>query len=227
MTTTSTTPKPSPATGQGPRPATSSVTKQLKAWVRGQATALQRDYLGNDPQAVSRLARLRHSAGRPVGSDPDTWELLGGMPAALVGTGDEPSRSERAVIVALTLFAVHQQSQRQEMHRPRVGLGQAVRRLSPDPQAEPEAAVVRRFKALGVASTPEAVERHLRSLVTQLRAIDQPLDYGQLAVDLWLLQDPSRAAGVRLRWGRDFYTFTQVDETPSTDPSTQTPGEPS
>ncbi len=45
----------------------------------------------------------------------------------------------------------------------------------------------------------------MRGLITQFRAEEIPLEYGQLAQDLRRLQNPRTAPGVRLQWGRDYH----------------------
>jgi CRISPR system Cascade subunit CasB len=53
------------------------------------------------------------------------------MPDGLVGKGEEPSPGEWAAHAALTLYAIHQQSQTIPMHQRgrEHGLGQAIRQL--------------------------------------------------------------------------------------------------
>ena len=46
---------------------------------------------------------------------------------------------------------------------------------------------------------------HLRGLIQLLRSKEIPLDYVDLAGDLYEFQMPGGAARVRLRWGQDFY----------------------
>lgn len=167
--------------------------------------ALQSGYLRKprpDPSDVAMLARLRRAAGKPLAECPEVWEAtLGAFP---VNPGDdEPTETERAAHTALTLYALHQQSRREPMHRAGARFGAAVRRLANVGRSEQ--AVRRRFVAIGTAVTYGEAERHLRGLVAQLRDESIPLDYGLLADQLVSLQDPVRAARVRLAWGRDFY----------------------
>jgi CRISPR system Cascade subunit CasB len=131
----------------------------------------------------------------------------------LLGGDTEPSTAEHAIHAALTLYALHQQSKSAQMHQSGVSLGQAVRRLG-QAQASEEA-TLRRFHALGTASSFEELVYHLRGLVTQLRGATPPipLDYGQLAVDLRQLQAATRAPAVRLRWGRDYHRRPTSEKT--------------
>jgi CRISPR system Cascade subunit CasB len=113
-------------------------------------------------------------------------------------------------LAALTLYAIHQQSQTASMHRAGYGLGRSVRALVL-PDKSNEKAVRRRFEALGTASTFAELMGHARGLVRQLRSAAVPLDYGRLADDLAALQDPTAAAGVRLRWGREYHRAWPAD----------------
>jgi CRISPR system Cascade subunit CasB len=169
-----------------------------------------------DPAAVAALARLRRGAGKPPGELLDILEftvldepLSRGDPAGI-------EQRELAVHVAMTLYAVHQQSLGEPMHRRGQGLGRALRALhTGDPTAVPEP-LVRRFRTLGTA-----LAYHLRGAVQLLRAGTfqaphkaVPLDYGRLADQLvtWQREGPSP---VQLAWGREFYR-RQRTEQPST-----------
>ena len=76
-----------------------------------------------------------------------------------------------------------------------------------------EASVLRRFNALATAEEITEISHHLRGMIQLLSAAKDggiPLDYPQLAADLYELQctDPRYAqtpANVRLRWGQDLY----------------------
>ncbi len=177
---------------------------RLGALVDQRVRDLQGRYRRNESSGVADLAALRRAANVAPGSDPRVWELTVAGLDVPAEVGDEPTDQERAAHAALTLYAIHQQSQSLPMHRRGSGLGRSVRALI-SPDRGNERAVRRRFEALGTASTfPELME-HARGLVRQLRSAGIPLDYGRLAEDLLALQAPSTAAGVRLRWGRDYH----------------------
>ena len=180
--------------------------------VDGRVTRLMAGLASGGASAAASLAQLRAAVDREPGTVPAIWGLtIDGVPGRPVD--DEPTAQERAVHAALTLFAVHQQARPQPMHQRGVGFGQAVARLEAQllgPQARQSghvSAVRRRFDAIATATTfPEAVH-HLRGVVTQLRTASPPvpLDYGQLADDLFALQHPARVRSVRLRWARQYY----------------------
>ena len=65
--------------------------------------------------------------------------------------------------------------------------------------------MLRRFNALATADSMPEVSHHLRGMIQLLRREGIPLDYPQLAEDLYQYQFVDGAPNVRLRWGRDLY----------------------
>lgn len=172
-------------------------------FVNARVTQLQNGYLKRRPAAVAALAQLRRGVGKPVGAIAELWQLtLEGVPLP-PRYGDQATTNERAAHTALTLYALHQQSRSEPMHRPGQSIGAAARILARrSPSSE---ATRRRFEALGTATTFEEVSHHARGLISQFRTLGIPLDYGQFADQLVGLLHPASADRVRLSWGRDFY----------------------
>jgi CRISPR system Cascade subunit CasB len=162
----------------------------------------------------STLARLRRGVGSKPGSLPEIWDItLRGIPEALVGKWDNPSYGEWAVHTTLTLFALHQQGKdikSQCMSRDGYPLGTALRKLVKD--EEDENRIKRRFDKVATADSMEEVSHHLRGLVQLMKAEDVPLDYPGLAEDLFRFQNPDLRDNIRLKWGREYYSFTMKDE---------------
>ena len=157
--------------------------------------------------ATAQLAQLR----RGVGASPFQYpELLGiilekedgteGIPEKYRGKGDQPSNAESAAYTALTLFALHQQSQNQPMHVAGVSFGQAVGRLV----SQTTSSTKKRFDSLLTAQTENARQHYLRSLITLLRSEGIAFDYGRFAVDYMRLLNPATRQKVMYRWNRDF-----------------------
>jgi CRISPR system Cascade subunit CasB len=169
-----------------------------------------------DPAAVAALARLRRGAGKPPGEVLDILEFTV-SPEFRPGPADGSASSEEcAANVAMTLFAVHQQSRGERMHRRRRGLGTALRSLPGDQKSLPDP-LARRFRMLGTADSFGELTYHLRGAVQLLRVGGQPLDYGLLADQLvtWQVFGPGR---VQLVWGREFYRTRRTapaDDQPS------------
>lgn len=173
---------------------------------------LQSRYLKDppDPAARAQLAQLRRAAGHAVGSVVEALPLLVN-PDSPTPRGDAPTRDEQAIHLALTLYAVHQQSQRLKMHVRGTSFGRALGGMRFVDGAE-NPGVVRRFQALGTAYDLVEVANHARALVTLLRAGGRGFDYGDFAGDLVRLQDPERRTAVLFSWGRDFYRIRTTSE---------------
>lgn len=163
---------------------------------------LRADY--RDPGAVAVLARLRRGVGKAPGDVLDILEFTVSAEFPPGPTEAEPGAEEWAAHVAMTLFALHQQSQGERMHRRGRGLGTALRSLhSGDQKSLPEP-LARRFRMIGTADSFPELVHHLRGAVQLLRAGGAPLDYGALADQLvtWQRYGPEP---VQLAWGRQFY----------------------
>lgn len=166
-----------------------------------------------EPQRRAELARLRQGVGRSPGEMPALWgSFLVQMPKPLQGN-DGPSEAEWAIYLSLTLFALHQQGEQGlSMHQPGRTLGSAVQELAKvscaPGQEWTESSVIRRFNALATADSMPELAHHLRGMIQLLRREKIPLDYPQLAADLYRFQFVEDAANVRLQWGRDLYRIT-------------------
>ncbi len=162
----------------------------------------------NGQTAPALLATLRRGIGRMPGDEPALWHILfEDMPEDMLSMNGTPTRAEWAVHTALTLFALHQQGKDPAaalMHVPDMRLGRALNRLAGGDE-EAVKRIKRRFDAMATADRMPETVYHLRGLVQLLRAQDIPLDYAALGQELFLLQSPAYAPGVRLQWGQDFY----------------------
>ena len=172
--------------------------------------SLQRRLLLPTPsqEAVGALARLRRVAGRPPGSDILMDKYVGLSDQILEAlaepyNAEEATDAEHAKAAAVTLFAIHQQSQRVPMHVDGRGLGYAIGGLARKSK-HPEG-VRRRFAALGTAISFDEALYRLRSLTFMLREHKIPLDYGLLADDLRTLRRPGGRPRMQSTWGREFF----------------------
>ncbi|MBT2384070.1 type I-E CRISPR-associated protein Cse2/CasB [Streptomyces sp. ISL-11] len=212
-------------------------------------------YRKDDPAAVATLARLRRGVGQHPYDSPGTWGIDGLEELArlrereqwLASSGTKGSeappkffsaeqrrRDERrmdseegAVHLAVTLWALHQQSIGDaNMHDFEWPLGRAVRRLaegkagtgnagaaeeqgSRKTAAHPDdglsEALRKRFVCIGTANSFDSLSIRLREMVLLLRTARIPLDYGRLAGQLCSWQDERRRSEVRRAWGREFH----------------------
>ncbi|MFC5804283.1 type I-E CRISPR-associated protein Cse2/CasB [Streptomyces formicae] len=169
---------------------------------------LQHAYLADQAAAVAVLARLRRGAGKPPHQVPDLWGLLD---TSSLYEADELkhreadlARAENAFHLALTLWALHQQSRGERMHLSGTSreLGAAVRQIK---GAEDHGGSVRkRFVRLGASRTVEELSDRLRELVSLLRRDSIPLDYAVLAQQIYRWQQPAARDTVRGSWGRSY-----------------------
>ncbi len=172
-----------------------------------------------DANIRATLARLRKGIGKAPGSLPDLWEVtLSNLPDKLQSLDGKPTYGEWAVHTALTLFALHQQGKDLStkcMSQDSVPLGRAVRMLAKDEEDLPR--IKRRFDAAATSDNLAEFAHHLRGLVQLLKATDIPLDYPELAKDLYFFQFDGAVDNVRLKWGQDFYRRLKDDDGNTTD----------
>jgi len=175
----------------------------------------------NDAWASATLAQLRRGLGKKPGDVPELWDILfSKMPDECKDYKEwrgDPSKAEWAIYIALTLFAMHQQGndrKQKMMHVPREkncreSLGTTLRKLANASGEGGQERIRTKLNALAKAPNITSAERHLRNIVYLLRDKGIPMDYGDLAVDLFLYQSPQTASGVKLRWAEDFYRTTK------------------
>lgn len=189
-------------------------------YVASRVSKLQGGYLSDAGRsnAARQLAELRRSAGKGPGSTPNAWSIeFDGCPESLVGAGQRPSEGENAIHAALTLYAIHQQSQRQGMHcaGKEHDLGSAVRRyvyLNRSSRNLEDGELPRRFAAMVTADSIDEVVHYARQLIKMLRSESIAIDYGRLAQQLLLFQDPYARHRVLLEWGRGYARAANADE---------------
>ncbi|GGV69300.1 hypothetical protein GCM10010277_79400 [Streptomyces longisporoflavus] len=182
---------------------------------------IQRGYMhpNDEARAVTRLAQLRRGAGKAPEEIPELFGLTG--TERLYADSGRLKSSEHgpdAVHLAVTLYALHQQSHRTaRMHVPGRRLGRAVRALMPP--GEIDEALRRRFVTVAGATSANVLAYRLRQLVLLLRREAEPLDYARLADQIERALDPGRRLAVRQEWGREFHSGPPRKEPGSTQPS--------
>ncbi|MCX5206046.1 type I-E CRISPR-associated protein Cse2/CasB [Streptomyces sp. NBC_00237] len=172
------------------------------------------DFTPGALRAGAELAALRRGIGQEPGNAPDMWRFHRVRISEYEAQTGAPSSTLAAEHTALTLFAVHQQSQRTSMHRAKNGLGSALRTLRQSDQYRnnPEA-LDTRVNALATAEEVGELAHHLRGLVTQLRGISQPFDYTALFYDVLRWHTPEARDQVRRRWGAQYYDWADTERT--------------
>lgn len=157
------------------------------------------------------LAALRRGVGRDPGSVPAMWRYY----TTLNAQGNLTARL-RAEHVALTLYAIHQQSIPTSMHRAGHGIGKAMADLRRHDKFSPTA-VDERFGAAATATSLDEAAYHMRGLVRRLRQLPRGFDYTALYQDLVAWQYPDRIGRVRRRWGSDYFIGRETGETATSD----------
>lgn len=189
----------------------SEATKQVKAFIKNQITRLSESR--NDSLVRATLAKLRRGIGKAPGSMPELWAVtFDGLPETLTRKWVEPTYGEWAVHTTMTLYALHQQGkdiQENCMNKEGESLGISLRKLIKD--EEDELRVKRRFDAAATSDSLEEFSYHLRGLIQRLKAEDLPLDYVELAEDLYRFQFSEARDSIRLKWGRAFYRMEKKD----------------
>lgn len=190
----------------------------------GHITGLQSGYTRDRPDAVGALARIRRGAGKPIHSIPDLWGLTGTeLLHQRIDERRRPDdfvRAENAVHIAVTLWALHQQSRRDAPMHLAGGpqLGRAVRDIMP--RDEIDEPLRRRFVRVGTSTSLDMLAQRLRDIVLVLRQHAQPMDYSALAAQLYLWQLPAYRNGVHRAWGRNFHARAQTVPAAATNSAT-------
>lgn len=219
-----------PSTASSPKP-----DRTFENAIRSAIHPLMRQVTGPNTHrpgpAKGTMANLRRAAGRQT-DDPMAWaectQMLLEHGGAEWVLGDEPTAAERASFIAITYWALHQQSQEKPMHESYGGaekyknFGYTVGQLSTQVDSN---STKGRLDAVLLAGELHSLQHHLRTLIQLLRAKALPVDYGLLAKDLrdWI-NAGDRRREVTLRWGRGFSrgqyqkkTTTHASDNPASD----------
>ncbi|HBO19039.1 MAG TPA: type I-E CRISPR-associated protein Cse2/CasB [Ruminococcus sp.] len=154
----------------------------------------------------ANLAKLRHGIGKKPGEMPELWDVFfNKMSPELFSKSNEPSRSEWAIYISLTMFALHQQGSSETVHCEGRSLGSAAADLMEEKTDENRERIMRRFGPVVTAKDMPELSHHIRGLVQLFKAKSVKLDYIRLAEDLYWFQDTNKRKNVQLKWGEDFY----------------------
>ena len=185
--------------------------EQVGKYVYGQIASLTVNRQSSSVKA--RLANLRRGVGKMPGELPELWgAFLNGIPDELLDYNGKVSRSEWAIYLSLTLFALHQQGSGNSVNADDVSVGKAAARLMDKPTDEERERVLRRLGPVVTAKDMPELSHHLRCLIQLLRSKGIGLDYKKLAEDIYDFQSEDTRNNVRLRWGQDFYYNEKGEE---------------
>ena len=157
------------------------------------------------PYSRAMCARLRRAIGKSPADVPDVWEVT--LPDfETYAPADGISAAEWAIHTALSLYAMHRQGTNSAVYMEGEGFGKAVASLIKED--ENRDAVTRRFNAAATSAEFTELANHARSLIQLLKQVsNKPIDYPRFATELYLFQR-GNADRVRLKWGRDFYSYS-------------------
>ncbi|MFB7510344.1 type I-E CRISPR-associated protein Cse2/CasB [Streptomyces broussonetiae] len=159
------------------------------------------------PEAGAELAALRSGVGEEAGTVPAMWSFYRTWMGSELRARGALTRDLSAEHSALTLFGMHQQGKKQQMHVAGISPGAACRTLLARNNSTDRVALERRLGALLTSLDSQELAHHLRTLVPLLRQADVGLDYTLVRMALRGWDDPQRPeAQSRLRstWDRDF-----------------------
>ncbi|HEX7660968.1 MAG TPA: type I-E CRISPR-associated protein Cse1/CasA [Pseudonocardiaceae bacterium] len=165
------------------------------------------------PPPGEDLAALRAGLGREPGEVPGMWPFY-----RAVTPDSGISCDLRAEHHALALYGLHQQSRRTPMHDPSLlSVGAALQKLRNNVRTS-AGAVDHWFTVAVSANTVPTLVMHLRGLITQLRSIDQPLNYDRLVEDIYRWQWPRSRQRVRRDWGSAYFQWSAYSAAEDNEP---------
>lgn len=174
------------------------------------------DFDPREPYAGAKLADLYRGLGEDPGTVPAIWQYHRSTVRDVTverGLNDWALTAEHQ---ALTLFALHQQSQSRSMHWPGIGLGKALRNLRLDPNTSNDA-VDMQVRALATADDTAELYEHLRAIIPRLKRLKdgaQGLDYSKLYFNLYDWNDHAKRTEVRRAWGAQYSDWGRRPDTP-------------
>lgn len=162
------------------------------------------------------LANIRNSINKSSSNSLDALAFVfNNMPEEYIGFGKELSDYEQAILTAIQMYALHQQSNEKSVLKieynegeKRQNLGDALSTL----RGSDNKSIDRRFNAMILSSNYLQLQNHLRQFIKLLKAkSDVKVDYASVADDLfWFLKN--QKDGVKIKWSRSYYKFRKVND---------------
>lgn len=160
-----------------------------------------------DKHSSAILAMLRRGAGKIPGEDPKLLGfILEYIPEELLSKNDEPTKSEWAIYISLTLFALHQQGNdivTKCMDADIGSFGNSLRELYLE-DSDSKERIENRINAFSKSHTMLEASYYLRQMIQMLKSKDIKVDYGRLASDLYTFQNENGKRRIFLTWVQDF-----------------------
>lgn len=162
------------------------------------------------------FANIRNSINKSNSNNLDALAFVfNNMPEEYIGFGKELSDYEQAILTAIQMYALHQQSNEKSVLKieynegeKRQNLGDALSTL----RGSDNKSIDRRFNAMILSSNYLQLQNHLRQFIKLLKAkSDAKVDYASVADDLfWFLKN--QKDGVKIKWSRSYYKFRKVND---------------
>ncbi len=159
------------------------------------------------------LANIRNSINKSSYNNLDALAFIfNNMPEKYIGSGKELNDYEQAILTAIQMYALHQQSNEKSVlkieYNEDENLGDALSTLrGPDNKS-----IDRRFNAMILSSNFVQLQNHLRQFIKLLKAkSDAKVDYAGVAYDLfWFLKNQKDR--VKIKWSRSYYKFRKAND---------------
>ena len=162
------------------------------------------------------FANIRNSINKSSSNNLDALAFVfNNMPEEYIGFGKELSDYEQAILTAIQMYALHQQSNEKSVLKieynegeKRQNLGDALSTL----RGSDNKSIDRRFNAMILSSNYLQLQNHLRQFIKLLKAkSDAKVDYASVADDLfWFLKN--QKDGVKIKRSRSYYKFRKVND---------------
>lgn len=159
------------------------------------------------------LANIRNSINKSSSNSLDALAFVfNNMPEEYIGSGKELNDYEQAILTAIQMYALHQQSNEKSVlkieYNEGENLGDALSTLrGPDNKS-----IDRRFNAMILSSNFLQLQNNLRQFIKLLKAkSDAKVDYAGVAYDLfWFLKNQKDR--VKIKWSRSYYKFRKTND---------------
>jgi len=163
------------------------------------------DATRNTPTTNALLAQLRNSiVSKNSNYVRSLGYLMSYIPEEQLGSGEELNNYERAILVAVQMYALHQQSKSDSvltLDSKRQNLGDSLRAL----RSEDSKSIDRRFNIMITSRNFGHLQNQLRQFIKLLKArTNVKVNYAKLAEDLyWFLRGSKD--NVKIAWSRSYY----------------------
>lgn len=163
------------------------------------------------------LANIRNTINRKAGSNLSALAyIFEKLPEEFLGDSETLNDYEKAILTAVQMYALHQQSNENSVLKldynegeKRQNLGDVLSTLRSDDSKSLDS----RFNAMITASNFTQLQNHLRQLIKILKSKKSGIkvDYASLADDLYWFSK-NRKAELKIKWGRSYYKFRKDNE---------------